>query len=149
MSDYSTIKGQAWIYKDTSLVQDEIRIYDNSITSNVIVTLIDNIWNDLLSSAGQWKKSGEKFFYWEYEQTAISDGVNFFTEVKIECPHPKPGLIKSLFPSDIDPKDWDLSTLESDWAKYWAEVEKRSPSINQEVIKNRNITEENINLLLL
>ena len=62
MSDYSTIKGQAWIYKDTSLVQDEIRIYDNSITSNVIVTLIDNIWNDLLSSAGQWKKSGEKFF---------------------------------------------------------------------------------------
>jgi hypothetical protein len=147
MSNYSaTIKGQVWIYNNTSLVQDQVLMMEGANSASVI-TLIENIWEDLLSPVGQWKRANNnpKYFYWEFNQTDVIDaepvdGKYPEVKVKIECPRPAPGFIASLFKTPegnlIPPKDWDIDTLESDWAKYWAKVEKDTDTNYTEVLKS-------------
>lgn len=121
------IKGQAWIHENTSLVQDMTIVYDNGRrVSCPAQILISDIWSDLDKATGnEWKRLDvdSSFFYWEYEYTNLETFVDEVT--KFECPKPTKEYYDEKFPN-IDPRDWDLSTLNSDWAKYWAEMVKIS-----------------------
>ncbi len=121
------IKGQAWIHENTSLVQDMTIVYDNGRrVSCPAQILISDIWSDLDKATGnEWKRLDvdSSFFYWEYEYTNLETFVDEVT--KFECPKPTKEYYDEKFPN-IDPKDWDLSTLDSDWAKYWAGLVKIS-----------------------
>lgn len=115
-----TIKGQAWI-EGNSLVQEQILfIPGKSITATNVVVLINDIWADLMSSAGKYKVSpnNSRYFYWEYKQTDTADDDNEIT-VRIECPKPK----EDLFNEPYNPDDY-----ESEWAKYWVGKMKEAVS---------------------
>lgn len=133
MSSSVTMKGQAWIYDNSQVIQDQTLITTNGTSENTVV-LVEDIWEDLLSGTGKWKVSdnNKKYFYWEYKQTdtasQLADGSYSEVTIKLECPKPKPGLIEALFIDKntgypVSPKDWadeDIEKLGSDWAKYWA-----------------------------
>lgn len=108
MSETKTIKGDVWI-QGNSLVQEQILVVAGKDSYSNVVTLIEDIWQDLLSDSGTFKSNGKNYFYWEYYMT---DTENDDTEVKInyECPRPKEGL----FEKPYDPDEYD-----SEYAKYW------------------------------
>ena len=83
-----TCYGQAYILED-QLVQETITFTDSGDSFNGTNVIIENIWEDLLANSHQYKKSGKKYFYWEYTQTNDED--NDIT-VKFEAPKPKSGL---------------------------------------------------------
>lgn len=111
-----TIKGQAWIAGD-SLVQDQILVLPNGITSNNTVALIDNIWDDLTSKNGTYKWNGKSYFYWTYKMTD-SENDDSEIEVMIECPRPK----EELFGEG----PYDNLEVEGDYMKYWLNQYKTS-----------------------
>ena len=105
-----TIKGQAWI-QGNSLVQDQILITTGGQTSENVIVLIENIWDDLKSDSGTYKTNDKGYFYWEYEMTDSEDD-DVTVTVKIECPKPKEGL----FTEPYDPDSYN-----GKYAKYWVE----------------------------
>jgi hypothetical protein len=60
--DTKIIKGQAWI-SGNSLVQDQIMIIPGVDSVSNVVCLIEDIWEDLSSSSGQYKTNGKGYFY--------------------------------------------------------------------------------------
>ena len=118
------IKGRVWIHNNVSLVQESAELINGRKVENSAEVLISDIWEDLKSASGQWKQSTveERYFYWEYNYTNAEKG--FVDEVaRFECPRPTREFFEEIF-SSTDVNDWDIDTLESDWAKYWAKVEK-------------------------
>ena len=118
------IKGRVWIHNNVSLVQESAELINGRKVENSAEVLISDIWEDLKSASGQWKQSTveERYFYWEYNYTNAEKG--FVDEIaKYECPRPTREFFEEIF-SSTDVNDWDIDTLESDWAKYWAKVEK-------------------------
>lgn len=106
--DSKVIKGQALIVGD-SLVQDQITISSDGTVTEGVVTLIPNIWEDLVSESGKFKSNAKKtFFYWEYKQTDSEDDTSE-VDVLIECPKPKEGLFSPPY----------TAVGRSDWEKYW------------------------------
>lgn len=108
MEDFKIIKGQAWISGD-SLVQDQIMVIPGVDSVSNVVCLIKNIWEDLVSSSGQYKTNDKGYFYWEYKQTFI-DNPDLEITVNFECPSPKPGLFS---------EPYDPDAVQGDYAKYW------------------------------
>lgn len=109
-----TVKGQPWILGD-SLVQDQILLVttDNRTVREAtgVYTVVQNIWEDLLSTTGTWKKV-KKSFFWEVEVSDTSDdrGTDAIVKQLFECPKPEP----ELFGYDFEPKSSD-----SEWTLYW------------------------------
>lgn len=103
----NTIYGQAFISGD-SLVQDQILITDKTQSENTVI-IIDDIWEDLMSSSGKWKEGKNGYFYWEVEMTDTEDS-DKKVKVKISCPKPGPERFNFNF---------TLSDTDSGWAKYW------------------------------
>ena len=106
--DTKIIKGQAWI-SGNSLVQDQIMIIPGVDSVSNVVCLIEDIWDDLSSSSGQYKTNGKGYFYWEYKQTFI-ENPDLEVTVYFECPAPKSGLFN---------EPYDPDTVQGDYAKYW------------------------------
>lgn len=106
--DERIIYGQAWIHGD-KLLQDQIKFTVDGTCTESVVTLVENIWDDL-SSAGTYKSNDAKnYFYWEYTRTKMDDDSSTVT-VRIECPRPKPGLFE---------KPYDPESVSGDYAKHW------------------------------
>ena len=105
-----TLKGQAWIQGD-QLVQEQVLVVPGQATSTAVVTVIDNIWEDLKSETGKWKTNDKGYFYWEYKQTDISND-DVEVTVKLECPRPK----EDTFEYPYNPE-----SVSGKWAKYWVE----------------------------
>lgn len=103
-----TLKGQAWIEGD-SLVQEQVLVIPGQATTTSVITVIDNIWEDLKSDAGKWKTNDRGYFYWEYKQTDISND-DIEVTVKLECPRPKDDTFNYPFNPD---------KVNGKWAKYW------------------------------
>lgn len=112
--DSKTIKGQAWIQKD-SLVQEQLIVVPGSAVVRNVVTLIDNIWDDL-KGEGTYKFNGKKYFYWIYKMTDTEDD-DVEIDVYFECPEPKPGLFS---------KPYDPEKVTGDYAKYWVNILKNA-----------------------
>lgn len=126
------IKGQAWIQDDK--VYQENTIMTSTDSWNKTEVIVEDIWEDLLSAAGTYKKAdGRAYYYWEYKQAVVGGYLNFNGQpeevtVRLECPKPKPGLFDQYFKDGSkfkSPKDWGDdetidNTLTSDWARYWA-----------------------------
>ena len=105
-----TIKGQAWIQGD-SLVQQQILLLSNGSVCENVVSLIDNIWDNLLGNDDSYpiKTNGKGYFYWEYTMNdTVDDSIE--TTINFECPRPKEDLFK---------EPYDPTTGKTDWAKYW------------------------------
>ena len=103
------IYGQAYIVKD-SLVQDQIIVMTGGKISTNTITLITDIWEDLLSANTKCSAKG-KYFYWTVTMTDISnDDITY--KVQIEAPQPSPDLFDNL-------KDKDIENGNS-YVKYWA-----------------------------
>lgn len=109
MSESKTIKGNAWINKDT-LYQEQILVIPGKDCITNVVVLIENIWDDLLSDSGTYKTNGKGYFYWEYEMTDTEND-DIDVTIKLECPRPKEGILK-------EPYNPDSET--GKYAKYWA-----------------------------
>lgn len=106
MAESKVIKGQAWIC-DGKLLQEQVLVTTSGSTSNV-VSLIDDIWEDL-TKEGTYKYNSKKtFFYWEYTQTDLEGDEE--RTVMIECPRPKDGLFK---------EPYDPSKVVGEYAKTW------------------------------
>lgn len=101
------IYGQAWIFED-KLVQDITRFSEDGTCTTGLETIIDNIWDDLLSDGGQWKSNGKGYFYWEVDQTSMEND-DVTVKVMIPCPQPKFGL----FEEPLDPEEG------SEYAQMW------------------------------
>lgn len=112
MAKAITIYGQAFLSED-ALVQDQILITDRTQSENTVV-IIPNIWEDLKSTTGNWKVGKSGYFYWEVEMTD-TENIEKKVKVKISCPKPDPSLFDYNFES---------STGDSDWTKYWKEKMK-------------------------
>ncbi len=110
MSESKTIKGQAWINGD-ALVQEQVLIVPGSLVGSVtnVVSLIPNIWEDLLSANGTYKYNSKKdYFFWEIQQTSMEDDTDI--TIRFECPRPKEGLFE---------EPYDPESVEGEYAKYW------------------------------
>lgn len=111
-----TVKGQPWISGD-SLVQDQILLVTTDgrevRQAEGLCVLIENIWDDLTSTTGTWKKKKKQFF-WEVEvsDTAGDSGSDATVKVLVECPKPGP----ELFKFDFEPAEGD-----SEWTIAWKE----------------------------
>lgn len=125
MSKTKLIKGQAWIQGD-SLVQEQLLLSPGMPVSENVVSLIDNIWENLTSEAGSstygYKTNGKKYFYWEVKMTDTTDD-SIEVTVKIECPKPKEGL----FTSPYDP-----DKVTGEYAKFWVEKMRIAEKNNEE-----------------
>jgi len=117
MTEYKTIKGQAWI-EGEDLVQEQVMLIPGKAAITNVVAIISNIWDDLTSASGTYhtgvKKAG--YFYWEVTMT---DSENDEVEITVpfECPRPKEGL----FTAPYDPE-----AVEGDYAKYWVQRMKEA-----------------------
>lgn len=110
MTEYKTIKGQAWI-EGEALVQEQVMLIPGKSAITNVVALIPNIWEDLTSNSGTYftgvKKAG--YFYWEVTMTdSENDEVEITTQ--FECPRPKDGLFT---------EPYDPDSVSGDYAKYW------------------------------
>lgn len=105
------LKGQAWIFDNKSLVQDQVIIDTNGTTTDNVDVLIDDIWVDLTSDSGTYKTNNKGYFYWEYKFTSLDDSTIEET-IFFECPKPKPGLYKEPY----DPGD---ASVKGEYSKYW------------------------------
>ena len=110
---FKLIKGQAWILGDQLMQEQLLIVPGSSVVAENNVVLIDNIWDNLLTEAGDseygYKTNGKKFFYWEVKMTDTSDD-NIEVTVKIECPRPKDGLFN---------EPYDPNRVVGEYAKYW------------------------------
>ncbi len=107
--------GQAYIVEN-SLVQDTVTFNETGDSFNGTNTIISDIWEDLLAETHQYKKSGKKYFYWEYTQTN-DEGDDI--KIKFEAPMPKENL--------FDDESGDLrEDLTGEYPKYWIERIKKS-----------------------
>ena len=142
MSETKLIKGQAWIQGD-SLVQEQLLLIPGCPVSENIVSLIDNIWDNLTADAGSsvygYKTNGKKYFYWEVKMTDSSDD-NVEVTVRIECPKPKEGL----FTSPYDP-----DKVTGEYAKYWVKKFQEAEKNNEEsfAIQKKVVTFPTSNLV--
>lgn len=113
-----TIKGQAAIISD-ALVQDQILLYTldgKTIKSTQgMVTLIPNIWDDLKSKTGEVKTNGRGYWYWEVSITDTSGERSDIT-VFFECPAPE---VEMFLTEDGKNYDFTEKEADSDWTKYW------------------------------
>lgn len=109
------IKGEAWILGD-KLVQDQTVFSDSDASINgetTVVTLIENIWDDLFSGSGEYKWNNKTYFYWEYEMTDTTSDSGDLITVKFECPSltyekAKERLIPGNTPEERDEKEAEL-----------------------------------------
>ncbi len=109
-----TIKGQPLVVGNT-LVQDQILLVTTdgktvrSATGQYVI--LSNIWDDLLSKTGTWKRR-KNHFYWTVDRTEMTDdnGTDSVIKQEVDCPRPQP----ELFDFDFSESDGD-----SDWAAYW------------------------------
>ncbi len=130
-----TIYGQAWVQGD-SLVQEQLLVSPGMPVIENVVSLIDNIWDNLLtdkeSSTYGYKTNGKKYFYWEVDMTDIGDDT-LVHKIKIECPKPKGGLFS-------EPYDPDKVTGE--YAKFWVNRMKVADENNKAsfAIQKKSIT---------
>jgi hypothetical protein len=102
--------GQAYILGN-QLIQDTITFTEDGHAYNGTNIIIEDIWEDLLADSHQYKKSGKKYFYWEYTQTSDDD---LDITIKFECPNPKPRLFDTTGMKDLNPDDWT-----GEYPKYW------------------------------
>lgn len=102
------IKSTAVIQGD-SIVQDQILFISGKEASHNTIVLLENIWTDLTSNSGTFKK-GDKpgFFYWEFKETDTSEDIDI--EVRLECPRPKDGLFD--YP-------YTQNSSDNEYVKYW------------------------------
>lgn len=105
MAITKTIKGSVWV-SGNQLVQNQTLVTPNGMGENTVV-LINDIWEDLLSSESTAKRE-RNYWYWEVQQTNLEDEE---VTVRFECPKPKDGL--------LDQYGLDPNNAVSDWAKYW------------------------------
>ena len=118
--------GQAYILQD-QLVQDTITFITTGEGVNVKTevvegrdVIIEDIWEDLNAEdeTHQYKKSGTKYFYWEYTQT--NDEGNDIP-MKFEAPQPKLTFFETddikVLKDNYDNGDYD----QKEYPKYWAE----------------------------
>ena len=109
-----TVKGQPYIMND-QLLQDQILLVtsDNKTvrTASGTEVIVDNIWDDLLSTSGKWKRK-KNYFYWEVEVSDTLDdrGTDATVQQMIECPRPTPELFNYDFSED---------SSDSEWAAFW------------------------------
>ena len=108
-----TCYGQAYIV-GKQLVQDTITFSESGVAYNGTNVIIEDIWEDLLADSHQYKKSGKKYFYWEYTQTNDED---MDITIKYECPAPKATLFD---PSGLEP-ELDPEKYSGEYPKYWIE----------------------------
>lgn len=104
-----TIKGTAWI-SGKQVVQSQTLILDNGETSENVVAIIDDIWEDLMATDHQYKWNNKKYFYWEYDVTDPDDvtGASLI-KMQLECPLPKSDLFTEPY----------TDTYEGEWPNYW------------------------------
>ncbi len=76
------------------------------------VVLIENVWEDLKNTNGEWKWNGKKYFYWECDVNSLEDEV---VKTQIEAPAPT----KEVFMDEEGKLDLEILDGDSDWAKYW------------------------------
>ena len=74
-----TCYGQAYILED-QLVQETITFTDSGDSFNGTNVIIENIWEDLLANSHQYKKSGKKYFYWEYRSKIVQDLIKCYLD---------------------------------------------------------------------
>jgi hypothetical protein len=111
-----TIKGQPLVVGN-SLVQDQILLVTTdgktvrSATGQYVV--LENIWDDLQSTSGTWKRR-KNHFYWLVERTETTDdnGSDSVIKQMVDCTKPTPELFDFDFTEN--PED-------SEWTKYWKE----------------------------
>ena len=111
-----TIKGQPLVVGN-SLVQDQILLVTTdgktvrSATGQYVI--LENIWDDLCSASGTWKRR-KNHFYWLVERSETTDDNGSDSTIKqaVDCPKPAP----ELFDFDFTEKPGD-----SEWTKYWKE----------------------------
>lgn len=113
-----TLYGNAWI-SGNKLYQDTITILPSGEMLDNTVTLIEDVWEDLLSDGGKWKTNGKGYFYWIISYTDIGDD-NLIHEVCFQCPEPNLVTIPDLRDKIIKGK--------SDWAEFW---KKRIESVEK------------------
>ena len=131
-----SIYGQAYIMGE-SLVQDIIFLVTNGKTtsrSENTVIVIENIWEDLLSSSGKAKEGRPGYWYWEVDMTDIEDP-DTTVKMKINCPKPGP----EVFDYNYEPSEND-----SEWAAYWKE--KMLEAINSPYNSTNAITPAEVTL---
>jgi hypothetical protein len=104
--------GQAYILGN-QLIQDTITFTEDGHAYNGTNIIIEDIWEDLLADSHQYKKSGKKYFYWEYTQTNDEDQDIL---IKYEAPSPKPGLFDPSGLEELNPDDYN-----GEYPKYWIE----------------------------
>lgn len=98
-----------------SLVQDQILLVTTdgktvrSATGQYVI--LANIWDDLQSSTGTWKRR-KNHFYWLVERSETTDdnGSDSIIKQMVDCPKPAPELFGFNFSEN--PSD-------SEWTKYW------------------------------
>lgn len=102
------IKGTAGIQGD-SIVQDQILFIPGKEPSHNTVIIVEDIWADLTSNSGTFKKGDRPgFFYWEIKETDTSEDIDI--DVKLECPQPK---------SDLFEYPYVQNSSDNDYVKYW------------------------------
>lgn len=119
-----TIKGQLSIIGN-SLAQDQILLYttDGKTVSqtNGMVTLIQDIWEELKNPAGTCKTNKKGYWYWEFDVTDTETEKDI--KIKFECPRPEPEVFWDETKKDFDFKE---GKNDSDWTKYWKTIMRRS-----------------------
>ena len=119
-----TIKGQLSIIGN-SLAQDQILLYttDGKTVSQTdgMVTLIQDIWEELKNPAGTCKTNKKGYWYWEFDVTDTETEKDI--KIKFECPRPEPEVFWDETKKDFDFKE---GKNDSDWTKYWKTIMRRS-----------------------
>ena len=130
-----TVKGQAWVEGDSLKQEQLLMLPGSSIVSENIVSLIDNIWDNLAEEEGNdptygYKTNKKRYFYWEVKMTDTADEMNEVT-VKVECPKPDMKFFEKIFGENIEPSEWDIEKATGSYAKYWAGVFKTADQNNK------------------
>lgn len=128
-----TLYGNVWVNAGKSLVQDVIVVLPGGQMLDNTVILIDDIWEDLLSSGGKWKTNGKGYFYWVISHTDIGND-DLTIEVSYQCP--EPNLIANPLLHD------KIIKGNGDWATYWKErIEKVEKNYEEKyAIQRKSIT---------
>lgn len=109
-----TIKGQPYL-NGKSLMQDQILLVSTDGKrvqyAEGTTALLPDIWADLKSATGTWKRS-KNYFYWEIDVSDTSDDApsGAIVKYRYECPKPGP---------DLFDYDYTAAAGDSDWVKYW------------------------------
>ena len=106
---YDSEKG-TWklLQEQITFVEDKKKVREFEET----VVLIEDVWEDLKSTEGEWKWNGKKYFYWECEANSLEDEI---VKTQIEAPWPT----KEVFMNEEGKLDLEILDGDSDWSKYW------------------------------